>query len=506
MKTDSVTSRNRTTMLIGALIFMVVNTIIVISVCNTQFISESDKFIWNTKIILIISGICFGGLFLVLRFLKSLTIKKLFLIFLIVRVIFLFYFVVFNYYVETIDFAFYSQFPPHVLSGGIFTPYLEYWRNDVWRTYPPMFIWWYTYNYWVYGLDVILWRFMNLLLEMGIIYVMIQIFQENSVTEKGWNVENFKIGLSIYIFSFIPIVIILLYGNMIAFPVLISLLGFLYFFRSKKNPKYLYYAVFFFGLAALTEFFAAFWILVILLINLFQKNFKRFFILIGEFMAIFCLVTLPFLINDALGYLPRLSYVVLNIASGNWDGTIWAIDSRTLNVSPSINYVPAIIAIILSLYYIYKNYKFEISLDLFIVIISIFLFLSPEFSAWHYLWIFSLISLNIIYSFRKFLITNLFFWGYFFFFIIWFVLAYLTYPGIIFSNFWETYIEIFHGYMPSAGYFIVLPLIIQTIFQMGFIYLIFSYTKSKTLVSALLMLFIIYYIFNICMPANLMFY
>ena len=502
MNLHSVNSRNRTIMLIFALIYMIVNTIVVILVCNTEFISIYDRIEWNTKIILIISGLCFGGFFFVLRFIHTLSIKKLFLLFLIIRVLFLYCFIVFNYGVEYKDYYFYSLIPPHVLNGDIFTPYIGSWQVEAWRSFPPMFIWWYTYNYWVYGLNEILWRFVNLLLEVGIVYVIIQIFHENSATEKGWKEENFKIGLSLYIFSFIPIVVILLYASMTAFPVLLSLLGLLYFFRSKKNPKYLYYAVFFFGLATLTEGYAVFWLLVILVTVLFKKHFRQLFLLIGEIVAIFCLVSLPFLINDAIGYLHHYSFI-FQMESVNWDGSIFVINFGLFNWPSSINYIPWAIALIISLFYIYKSYRFEISLDLFIVIASIFLLFGPGFSPKGFLWICAFISLNIIYSFRKFLITNLFFWGYFLFFILWLVSAYLTYTGEIFP--WLAYVEIFLNWMPSMGYFTILPLIVHTTYQMGFIYLIYAYTKSKKLVLGLLIPFLIYYIFNICMPANSIF-
>ena len=490
-------------MLIVAFIFMLINTIIVVSVCNTGFITEYDKIFWNTKIILILSGICFGSFFLTLKFLKSFTVKKLFLLFLIIRVAFLSYFILFNYGVQSIDFGFYSSIPPRILSGEIFTPYTGIWGLDTWRIYPPLFIWWYTYNYLIYGLNEIIWRVVNLLLEVGIVYVMIQISHENSATEKSWTGENFKIGLCFYIFSLTPIVSILLYGNMIAFPVLLSLLGFLYYFRSKKDPKYIYYAMFFLCLSFVAEAFAAIWIIGILLVEFFKKNFRRLLILSVEVIATACIIGLPFLINDALGYLQKILANTHLMTSVNWDGTIWAIDWQLFKFPSSINSIPVIFALILTLYYVYKNYRSEMSLDFFIVIICIFLFFSPAFSPWHYLWFFPLICLNIIYSFRKFLITNLIFVGYFVFFAIWFATAYLSYPGPIFSDIGATYSEIFSKYMNPAGYFVVLPAIIHLIFQMGFVYLIYSYTKSKILVLALLTSFIGFYIFNLCIYASI---
>jgi len=495
-------SKNRTALLIFGIVFMVINTLAVVLFLNNPLLSDDDKYFFNIKTVLILSGIGFGSFFITLKCLNFLTIKKLFLIFIIIRIVILYFFVTFNYAVET-DFALATPWVQKVFNGDLFTPYfpIDSWIADTWRIVPPMFMWWYTYSYWIYGLDIILWRVVNLFLEVGIVYVMIQIFQENSATEKGWTEENFKIGLSFYIFSFLPIIAILLYGNIIAFPVLLGILGFLFFFRSKKNPKNLYYAVFFFCLAALTEYFAAIWILGILLIELFQKNFRRLLILIGEIVAVFCLVTLPFLINDALGFLQRIVWH-FKVYSINLDGTIWAFNYRLFNWPEIISILPALIALTLTIGYIYKNYKSEISLNQLLVIICIFEFFTPGFNPFHYLWIFPLICLNIIYSLRKFFITNLLFLGYHLFFMFWLLTAYLTYSGPIYPLFKDTFtaIEVFH--MAPSGYFVVLPLIGQLTFQIGFIYLIFSLTKSKTLILSLLLPFIVYYIFNICVPTT----
>jgi hypothetical protein len=489
---------------------MIVNSIVVVLVCNTEFISKIDKIFWNTKIILILSGLCCAGFFFAFKFIHHLTIQKLLLIFLIIRVLLLYCFTVFEYGVEYIDYSFYYQMPPHVLNGDIFTPFTGNWEAEAWRSFPPLFIWWYTYNYWIYGAYGVntifvqtISRFVYLLLEVGIVYVMTQIFRENSGTEKGWNEKNFKIGLTLYIFALTPIVAILLYANIIALPVLLSLLGFLYFFRSKKNPKYLYYAVVFFSLATLTEAIAVFWLLGIALVELFRKNFRRLFLLILEMLAILCLVTLPFLLNDAIGYFQHMLSYIYKSTAGNWDGAIWAINSELFNLPSLINSIPSAIAISLLILYTYKNYKSEPSLDFFIVIVSIYLFFGPGFSAWHYLWIFSLICLNIINSVRKFLITNLFFWGYFVFYALWFASGYLTYPGGLPPP--MAYSDIFGNWMVEMGYFTIYPMIVQLAYQIGFIYLIFSYSKSKKLVLALFIPFIIYYIFNICMPGNLLF-
>jgi hypothetical protein len=56
--------------------------------------------------------------------------------------------------------------------------------------------------------------------------------------------------------------------------------------------------------------------------------------------------------------------------------------------------------------------------------------------------------------------------------------------------------------MRPLGYFAIYPLVGHLLPQMGFIYLIYSYTKSKRLVLALLIPFIAYYTINICFPLN----
>jgi hypothetical protein len=317
-------SRIRTALFIFGIIFIIISSLTVVLFLNTQLFADDDKYLWNIKIILILTGMGFGFFFISLKFLNFLSINKLFLIFLIIRIAILYYFITFGYSLES-DFALATPWIQKVLNGDLFTPYfpINLWASDTWRMVPPMYMWWYTYNYLVYGLNTIIWRIVNLLLEVGIVYVIIQIFNENSATEKGWTNENFKIGLSFYIFSFLPIVAILLKANIIVLAVLLGILGFLFFFRSQKNPKNLYYAVFFFCFAALTEYFAAIWILGILLIELFRKNFRRLLILIGEIVAVFCLVTLPLLINDAIGFLQRLVWQ-FKVYSANLDGTIWA--------------------------------------------------------------------------------------------------------------------------------------------------------------------------------------
>jgi len=336
-------------------------------------------------------------------------------------------------------------------------------------------MWWYTYNLWLYGLNPIIWRLICVLLEIAFVLVLVKIFQENKTSERGWTENYFKIGLSFYSFSIFPIVAIILYANAIAFPVLLGLLGFLFYFRSKKDPNQLYISIFFFSLCALAEYFAAIWILGILLVILFQKQFKRFILLGIEIVLIFCLVSLPLLINDAIGFMQRIIWQ-FDFFILNWDGTIWAIDNAILK------FIPALIAVCIGITYVYKNYNRKISIDFFIVIVTIFLFFSPVFTPWHYLWIFPLISLNIIYSFRKYLIASLFFISYFFIYILHFALIYLLSPTIPFIS------DFLIGFLQIVG---------QTLAHMGFLYLIYSYTKSKQLTIGMLGIYVLFYIVHI---------
>ncbi|MHA1268025.1 MAG: hypothetical protein ACTSRS_22590 [Candidatus Helarchaeota archaeon] len=410
------------------------------------------------------------------------------------------FFIVFSYPPE-IDFPFNSAFAQRVLAGDIFTPYSPILIDDMWRLSPPLWLWWITYNYWIYGFDVIIWRVLNLILEVGIVYLMIQIFHENSASEKGWSEENFKIGLSFYTFSFLPVVVVLLYTNFMVLPILLGMIGFLYYFRSKRNPKYLYYSILFFSLSALIEYFAAIWILGILVVLCFQKNFRRFFLLAGESIALFCIISLPFLLNDVIGFLQRMFWH-FKTYSTSYDGAVWLLNTHALNLPESINYLPVFFAIVASLYYTHRTSKSNLSLDFFIVNISIFLFYSPTFNPLHYLWIYPLICISIIHSFRKFFLNNLMFFGIFIGFLIGFIHAYLTYPGPILPNMQSTYALIYGHYMVSGGYMALYFLLGQFLVHIGFTYLIFCYTHSKKFVLFLMSSFVIYYIINLCFPIN----
>jgi len=75
-------SRNRTVLLLFGILFMLINTLIIVLFLDTKLISEYDKYWWNTKIILIINGVCFGGFFYYSKiFKKSYHYKVIFNIF-----------------------------------------------------------------------------------------------------------------------------------------------------------------------------------------------------------------------------------------------------------------------------------------------------------------------------------------------------------------------------------------------------------------------------------------
>lgn len=477
MQTDSFISQNRN--IIIAISFAVINTLSICFILNTPFfydtsLSHHDLNQFNIKFILLANGAFIALFFIALKYLKSLTLTKLILIFVIMRIGLFIFLTSFNYGLE-IDFeGTWSIMVDHIWNGDLFTGYqpIENITADWWRLVPPLTMWWYVYNFFVYQLIPSIWRFVNFLLEIGIVLVIIQIFKENKTTEKGFNEEHFKLGLSFYIFSIFPIFAISLYGNFIAFPVLLSLIGFLYYFRSKRDSIYIYLAVFFFALCALSAYYGAIWIIGILLLLLLRKEFKRLIIVGVEIVGVFCLVSLPLLINDAFGFMIRLLWVYQVEVSYFWASSIWAFDHAILK------FLPTLFTVSVSAFYIYKNYDREISLDFFIVIVSIFLIFSPNINPWYVLWILPLISLNIMHSFRKYIITNLLFLGYLITYCLDFAVLYLM--GYLFPY-------------NASSFVFILQMVGQTLFQIGLIYLIYSYSNSAKLTFALIQPFILYY-------------
>ena len=490
---------------------MVINIVSVLLIFNTDFFFTLDRQILSTQFDLIAIGVSIGAFFITLKFIDRLSVTHLFIIFIVTRIAVMSYFTLFEFSVE-MDFRTFSSMAQHVLDGDLFTPFAPKILANWWRVGPPMYMWWYTYNYLIYGLNPIIWRFVNILLEVGIVYVMIQIFQEIKSPKKQLSEENFKIGLSFYIFSMITVFTFILNAFISALPVLLGLLGFLYYFKSKKESGNIYVSIFFFSLCALCLYFAAIWILGLLLILLFRRQFKLVITLSFEVIGVFILVTLPLLLNDAIGYLQRLIQSPLTYYNTNWNGSIFA--SNLFDIIPSTwlsnldplwadlilgigLYIPTIFAIILLVFYIYKNSNKEISLDFFIVSLSIFLFFTPHFAPWYFPWIFPLICINIIYSFRKFFIANLFFIGYFFVFMFLFALAYLLYPGTSSFPNWSKAWDDIRPFMESNGFLLLIKFIGHLLYQMGFIYLIYSYTNEKRWVYVLILGYIPFYAFSL---------
>ena len=182
MSNNFLSPKNRNRMLLIAALFAIINTIAILIIFSANFYSTSERSIFSTKFILLATGICFLAFFLILKFLEHITLTKLFLIFIITHTVTVVILIVLDWGLY-IDFSDMVSIGEHVINGDIFTPYGT-WLQDMWRMRPPMWIWWFSYNYWVYGLEEHIWRLVNFLLEIGIVYVLIRIFQENS--EENW--------------------------------------------------------------------------------------------------------------------------------------------------------------------------------------------------------------------------------------------------------------------------------------------------------------------------------
>ncbi len=488
MSNNFLSPKNRNRMLLIAALFAIINTVAILIIFSADFYSTSERSIFSTKFILLATGICFLAFFLILKFLEHITLTKLFLIFIITHTVTVVLLIVLDWGLY-IDFSDMVSIGEHVINGDIFTPYGT-WLQDMWRMRPPMWIWWFSYNYWVYGLEEQIWRLVNFLLEIGIVYVLIRIFQENSETERGWSEEKFKIGLSFFIFSIFPLSSFLVWGRITAFPVLLGLLGFLFYFRSKREPVNLYFSIFFFSLCALTLYFGAIWILLILLVFLLRKNLKQLLIVGIEIIAVFCLVCAPMLINDAIGFFGHIFWQ-FEIYEHVWNGSIWAFGQFPLNI------LPTAIAVSLGVIYIYQNrdnFQKVIPIDYFIIVLAIFLFFSPHFSPWYYLWIFPLMCFTLAQSFKKYLKMNLFFISYFYLWIVIIAISYLLYPGVFPEG---APIQPQWGAMMTSmeinNLYFVIRTFIHPFYYVGFIYLLYSYTRSKKLVIVLGILLVVFY-------------
>jgi len=366
---------------------------------------------------------------------------------------------------------------------------------------PPLLMWWYVYNYYVYGLHPLIWRFMNLLLEVGIIYIIIRIFQEKSPTntkalkgteenlkEKTIGENNFKIGVSFYTLSIFPITFIILYANAIALTILLGLLGILFYLRSKKTPKNIYYSIFFLTLCALTSYIAAIWVFSVILLILFQKNFKRLIIGIAEVIGVFGFISIPLWINDPLGYLSNL-FSLPSSSVSTLNETFWYFGQNFLS------FLPLIIAIGIIAVYLYRSYQKTDTLDFFIITLSILLVFLPLIYPWSYILILPLISINIIHSFKKYLRINLIILGYLFCYFLLLAILFLIYPGPLNPDSLTALNQII-TFGESIDVITIFHIFITPVFQIGLIYLVYSYTKSRELHFVLILPIVILFAIN----------
>ncbi len=495
VESSSFISRHRN--ILFSIIFLVINTVWVLLVFNTNYFITTDHLMFSTILILIAIGICFVAFFITLKFLDSLTIKKLFLIFVITRIVLFLYFTLMNYSVEMDLEYLWKDMVDHIFQGDLFSEYSEAVLGDWWRFLPPMLMWWYCYNNWIYFLHPIIWRLVNILIEIGIVYLLIVIFNNFIFKENKTNKNNFKIGLAFYTFSIFSIISISLYATFVAFPILLGLLGIYYYLKSKTDPRSIYYSVFFFTLCALTAYFAAIWILGLFIVLLFRKKIKKLIFLIGEVIILFCIVSAPLiinaiLINDISGYFERLLWVFQAGGTGALNATVWTLENQFLRI------LPAVYAVVLAVYYVYKNYEKDISIDFFIVILSIFLIFSPLLSPWFFLWILPLITINLIYSYRKYLIANLLLIGSIFIFFAVIAIAFLVFPDILETDVNQAFAQINTFIENDVVLSFILHKVGLVLFQIGLIYIVYSYTKSNQLLIALLLPFMLY--FSIYLP------
>jgi len=477
MQLKSFLSENRN--IVISVAFLIFNTITILSIFNTEYFDTLDKVVLNLKLLLLLIGICFAPFFITLKYLKSLSISKLFLIFIITRILLFSFFTILFYNVETDTQIWWQSIAENILKGRLFQPYHDLTFDgillDRWRLQPPLIMWWYTLNYIIYGLNPFTWRLLNLLLELGIIYIMYKIFKELKVDEK-----YFKIGLAFYIFSVFPIFAIGLYANFVAFPILLGFLGILAYLKSRTNENYIYLSILFFTLNALSSYYGAVWLLGLLLLFLFNKKFSLLIVVIVEIVAIFCLICSPLLINDAIGFLQRLTWILQISPADEVYTSMWLIDNAFLK------YVPALFAVTITAAYVYVNRNKEIKLEFFIVIISIFFIFTPLVTPYYLFWIVSIICI-MIYSFRDFFTTYTFFTLYFYILILFGAIA------ILLSNPHTTGWAGILSFMNEAGFTTIIQMLGQTFFQIGLIYLIYSLTKQKKWVYILIIPFIFRY-------------
>jgi hypothetical protein len=464
--------------LMVATIFFILNLSCIFLIFNNNFFNTIDRHILNIQFIFFVIGLSFILFFISLKILNDLSIKNLFILFIITRILILLYLSLFNYGVDLDLQETWLKMVYHIIHGDLFTPYSVNFSLDFWRMNPPVLMWWYTYNFYLYGLNPIGWRIVNFLLELGIFYLVIQIFRELKILKENVNEEHFKIGLLFYTFSIFPILTFLLYIPAIAFPILLAQCGIYYYIKSKTTPKYLYHSLFFLTLCALTVYQAAIWIFVIICLLILQHDYKRIKIAVIEVIAIFCLVSSPMLINDPLGYLYRL-IIVPQWETSIPNATYWLFDQVFLKL------ILLFFSYIVLYLYLSEKYQEMKTLDFFTISLSIALLFAPVLYPWTYLWILPVISINLIYSFKNYLKINLIFYFYVFLYYLLFAILFLLYPNPANPNYYTTFIQIL-SYGDAIGFFQLFQVFLVPIFQFGLIYVIYVFTKSKILTFTLL--------------------
>ncbi len=474
--------------LIIIIFLIIINTVATFLIFNTGFFQNVDKFMLNTKFVLLTIGLSVLPFIVLYKLNRSLTINKIILIFFITRILLFLFFTMFDLSVEPEFQNTWVEMAQNIFDGDLFTPYSPVIADDLWRMSPPLVMWWYSYNFIAHEFSAVFLRLGTLLLEFGIVYAMFSLLKERKTIEESNKLDYFRIGLLFYTFSIFSIVFLSLYANISVLSVLLGMTGLIYYYRSRYSFNNIYIAIFFFTLSALTQYIAFFLIYGILVVLLLEKKIKIVALLICEVLIVFGLFSLPLLINDAFGFLSR-AFLHHKVSESSWNTTIWGFSIDIYEL------IPIFIAITIITIYIYQKYNDPNSIEFFTIILSIALIFMPVINPWNYIWILPLISINIVYSIRKYLIANLFFMGYLFLFYLFFAICALVNPVPLDPNFYTAMLEIlaFGETIGLQGIFLFFGL---PLFHMGLFYLIYSYIKSKNFLFMISMPYIILYINN----------
>ncbi|MHA1130933.1 MAG: hypothetical protein ACTSRC_11635 [Candidatus Helarchaeota archaeon] len=376
-----------------------------------------------------------------------------------------------------------------ILNGDISTPYSSIITDDLWRMSPPLYMWWYVYHYFAHGLDPLIWRLITILLELGIIYSMFIFFEQSGNNANDSRNELFKIGLSFYSFSIFGITYTILYANAHILSIVLGFFGLIYYYKSKNDTNYLYYSIFFLTFSALTQYISFILIFGILLILAFQKMFDKIIWLSLEVLIIFCVVSFPLILNDSVGFFQH-AFLSYKIYENSWNLAIWVYSDTV------VWGILLVLTLGIITYYTYTNLNERGSLDYFIIILSIGLIFLPVLNFWNYLWILPLISINLIHSLRKYLIANIFILTSMISFFLLYAISALLYPFPLDPNFFTALTQILN-YGESLGIANIFRLFGVPLFQIGLIYVIYSYTKSRTILFLILLPFLIFYVSNL---------